>query len=190
MDDQTEAINVIMGKQSNAFKEFNNGLQIAFMPSERIDSFLKDYTEFYTHSLNLSENEIIKARERSRKDGFVDKEYQPVNYSEISETGLVFFNPKSGCEIVFNVNSAFPLPNNPYFEEELSDEHMMRLLMDQSISAELVMFCIEHCTKESPFFKTIIGKNYFDDLDFLLRFWKSDQYFTKPAVTLFGTNKK
>jgi hypothetical protein len=48
------------------FKAFNNGLQIAFMPSSGIDKFIRAYTEFFNNSLTLSEKEIEEAKQRSR----------------------------------------------------------------------------------------------------------------------------
>ena len=180
----------MLEKQFKAFRDFNNGLQIAFMSSDKIDEFYRAYTEFFNNSLNLSDKEIKEAKERSRKDGFFGVENEPKNYSEVSETGLAFFNPKSGSEIALAVNSAFPLPNNPYFEEALSEDHIMRLFTDKSISAELAMFCIDNCKTELPFFNNGVGKRYLDDIDFLLRFWKKNNYHSKPSITFTGQYDK
>lgn len=190
LDHQTKEVNEMLEMQLKAFKDFNNGLQIAFMPSDRIDEFIRAYTEFFNNSLNLSDKEIKDAKERSRKECFFGTEDKPKNYSEVSDTGLAFFNSKSGCELALAVNSAFPLPNNPYFKKELSEDHIMRLLMDESISPELAMFCIDNCKTELPFFNTSVGKKYLDDIDFLLRFWKKDNYQTKPSITFTGQNEK
>ena len=103
---------------------------------------------------------------------------------------MAFFNPKSGGEIALAVNSAFPLPNNPYFEEESSEDHIMRLLMDESLSIELAMYCIDNCKIELPFLNKGVGKMYLDDIDFLLRFWKKNNYHTKPSITFTGQDEK
>lgn len=189
LDHKTKEVDKLLEQQLNAFKDLNYGLQIAFMPSDRIEEFIKAYTEFFNNSLNLSDKEIKEAKERSHKEGFFETEYKPLNYSEVSDTGLAFFNLKSGCELALAVNSAFPLPNNPYFEKELSEEHVLRLLMDESISPELTMFCIDNCKKELSFFSNDIGKKYLDDIDFLLRFWKRGNYNTKPSITFTGQNE-
>ena len=188
LDHQKKEVNELLEKQLKAFKEFNNGMQIAFIPKERINEFIKVYTEFFNKSLNLSDKEIKEAKERSRKDGFFGTECKTKSFPEFSDTCLVFFNPKSGCELAFGVNSAFSLPNNPYFDKELIDDNIMRLLMNDSISAELVMFCIDNCKSKLTFFKTGIGKKYLDDIDFLLRFWKKDNYWAKPSITFTGQN--
>ncbi|NEW79785.1 MAG: DUF3843 family protein [Gelidibacter sp.] len=186
LDHQKKEVEEVLEKQLKAFKDFNNGLQIAFIPSNKIDEFFKAYIDFFNNSLNLSAKEIREAQKRSRKDGFFGIEDKPENYSEVSETGLVFFNPKSGVEIALAVNSAFPLPNNPYFEEEFSEDHIIQLLMNESFSIELSMYCIDNCKKKLPFFNKGVGKMYLDDIDFLLRFWKKNNYHTKPALTFTG----
>jgi len=89
-------------------------------------------------------------------------------------------------EVALNVNSAFPLPSNPYFNKEDSQEHLMNLLMNKSLSTELVMYCIDNCKTKLPFFNEDIGKKYLEDIDFLLRFWKRDNYHTKPSITFTG----
>lgn len=186
IDHQRKDTDELLEMQFTAFKSFNNGSQIAFLPSEKIDDFYKEYMEFFNNSLQLSKKEIKEAKQRVRKDGFFDINDESKSFSEVSETGLVFFNPKSGCEIALAVNSAFPLPTNPFYKDENSDEHVKRLLMDENISTELVMYCINKCKTELPFFKKGVGKTYLDDIDFLLRFWKKDNYNAKPSITYTG----
>lgn len=186
LDHQTKEIDHVLNQQYKAFLDFNNGLPIAFMPSEKVDTFTRNYMEFFNASLKLSPKEQKAAKQRARDEGFFGTEDEPRNFEEVSETALVFFNPKSGVEIALATNSAFPLPNNPYFEEAESEEHILRLLMDESISVELAMYCIEKCKSKLPFFKEGVGKSYLKDIDFLLRFWKKDRYQTVPSITFTG----
>jgi hypothetical protein len=189
LDHQTNKVNEVLKMQFKAFNEFNHGLPIAFMPSDRIEKFVRYYMEFYKNSLNLSDKEIKDALERSRKEGYFGTDDKSKNFAEVSESGLVFFNPKSGCEIAMGVNSAFPLPNNPFFDKALSEDHVMQLFMDESISTELAMYCIDKCKSKLPVFKTTIGKKYSDNIDFLLRFWKKSNYHSKPQITFTGMNE-
>jgi hypothetical protein len=182
LDHQAE--NEVLEKQYNAFLAFNDGLPIAFIPSEKINAFIKNYTEFFNASLKLSSKKQKEAKQRARDDDFFGTNDEPKNYEEISETALVFFNPKSGVEIALATNSAFPLPNNPYFDKTESEEHILRLLMDESLSVELVMYCIDNCKSKLPFFKDDVGKLYLKDIDFLLRFWKKNNYHTIPSITV------
>ena len=150
LDHQKDETMEMLEKQYKTFLNFNNGSPIAFMPTNKLMDFNKDYIQFFNDSLNLSEKEIKEARERSRKDGFFgDEKEEPKDFTEIAETGLVFFNPKSGVEFAMEVNSAFPLPTNPYFDKEESEDHIFRLFMDESIytksmrrSNSLVITCI------------------------------------------------
>jgi hypothetical protein len=187
LDHQSEKVNETLQIQLDAFKAFNNGSQIAFMPSNKMDEFIRKYTEYFHHSLNLTKKEREEAKKRARKDGFFETDDNKIkNYSEVSETGLVFFNPKSGVEIALAVNSAFPLPENKYFNKQNSTEHIMRLFFTEELSTELVMYCVDNCKSKLPFFKTGEGKNLLNDIDFLLRFWKKNNYHTVPAITFTG----
>lgn len=183
LDHQKQETDEMLKKQLAAFIDFNNGSQIAFLSSVRIEEFYKGYIEFFNNTLNLSEKEIKEAKQRARDDGFFGTNEMHNDFSEVSETGLVFFNPNGGSEIALAVNSAFPMSSNPYFKEEDSEEHVMRLLMDESISTELVMYCIDNCKAKLPFFTKGVGEKYLEDIDFLLRFWKKDNYHTIPSIT-------
>ena len=176
--------------QLSVFKELKNGSQIAFLPSDCIEEFYKSFVEFFNNSLNLSEKEIRESKQRAKNDGFFVTNDKSKNFSEVSETGLVFFNPNSGTEIVMAINSAFPMPLNPYFKEEDSLEHVMHLLMDQSISTELVNYCLDNCKTKLSFFKEGVGNKYLNDIDFLLRFWKKDNYYSIPSVTYTGQKEE
>jgi hypothetical protein len=187
LDYQQESVKEVLEKQFQAFKDFNNGSLIAFTHPDNVKDFFNSYTTFYNNSLNLTEKQKKESRERIRKDGYFDgNTNSDLVISKDFNTAVLFFNPKSGCEVAYNVNSAFPLPTNPYFEPELSEQHILTLLMDESISTELAMFCIDNYQSELPFFTNGIGKTYLKDMDFLLRFWKKKNYYSKPAITMVG----
>ena len=186
LDHQEKDMEDILEKQFNAFKEFNNDSQVAFVESDKIDAYVKKYTEYFNETLNLSKKEIKKAKQRVKKDGYFGAENESIDFSEVAESALVFFNPKSGVEIALAVNSAFPAINNPFFNKDESEDHIMRLLMTEEISTELVMYCIDNFNSELPFFKEKEGKIFLADIDFLLRFWKKNSYFAKPSITFTG----
>lgn len=87
----------------------------------------------------IKENETYCFRERAKKDGFF-QENSSFDFSDQGENGLVFFNPKSGCEIAFDINSAFPLPNNPFYNKEESEEHIIHLLINENLSKRTYAF--------------------------------------------------
>lgn len=176
LDYKSDEIGAALNEKLQAFLDFNKGSQIAFLPAEEIKTFCDEYTNFFNKSINNRVEENETPKESNRRNQLCDEENKFNNLSEVAETGLVFFNPKSGIEIALGINSAFPLPNNPYFKEKDSDEQILNLLMNKNYSTELVRFCIDHCKNQLPFFKEGVGEKYLEDLDFLLRFWKSNKY--------------
>lgn len=186
LDYQNKDMDDILGRQLKAFIEFNNNQQIAFMDSNKIELFLKDYIEFFNNSLKLSQKEKKEAKQRAREDGLFGNENETKDFTKVSESGLVFFNPKSGAEIALAVNSAFPMKNNPFYNEDESEEHIMRLFYAEELSPELAMYCFDNFNKDLSFFKSAEGKLIIDNIDFLLRFWKRSNYYTKPAITFTG----
>ncbi len=190
LDHREKNVDEFLKKQFNAFMDFTNGSEITFIESDRIDDFIRSYTEYFNNTLKLSKKERGKARERAKAEGYLGSNEESNDFSDVSESGLIFFNPKSGVEIALAVNSAFPLPGNPFFNKEESEEHILRLLMNEDISKELAMYCIDNFQSELPFFKGKEGKMYLADIDFLLRFWKKDNYFTKPSITFTGNSKE
>jgi hypothetical protein len=186
LDHRTTNMEEILRDQLKAFKEFNEDKQIAFMGSEKIGSFITNYIQFYNNSLKLSKKEKGEANKRARKEGFFGGDTKKTDFSEVAESGLVFFNPKSGTELALGVNSAFPAKNNPFYNEAASTEHIMHLLIAEDLSTELVMYCVANFKSDLAFFKNDEGKLYLENLDFLLRFWKRGNYFTKPSITFTG----
>ena len=63
----------------------------------------------------------------------------------------------------------------------------MTLLVGPDYSVGLVKFCIENYKKNLPFFSEAEGQLYLENLDFLLRFWKKENYYTRPSITFTGT---
>lgn len=186
LDHEVKGTNEILQKQLEAFKEFNEGSQIAFMPSDKINAYLHGFMKFYNESLNLSKKERIASRERAKKEGLFDFEQGKINFEEFEKNGAVFFNPKSGVEVAMGVNSAFPLPNNPYFDESQCYQDLMFLLASDEISTELVLYCIEQCKDDLPLFNESTGKFFLENIDFLLRFWKKKNYHAKPNFSYTG----
>ncbi len=187
---KSEEIQDSLKKQYKAFLHYNNGLPIAFMTSDKLTEFPREYLDFYRDALNISQEEIEESRKEARKEGFLGsgEEQKANDFSDIADSGLVFFNPKSGVEIVLECNSAFPVAENSFFNEEESEDHIFRLLMDESISAELAMYCIDNFKDKLPFFTKGAGKLYLNDIDFLLRFWKKERYYAEPSITAIGEN--
>jgi len=170
-----------------AFKEFSGGSQIVFLKVDKIDNYIRNYIEYFNKSLKLSEKAKAKAIKRIKKEGLLDIDTNNTSYLtdlEDAESGLVFFNPKSGIEIAVDINSAFPSPENPFYNEQENEEAILKLFMNESYSTELVKYNIDNFKNEIPFFKKPEGQFFLENADFLLRFFKRGYYHTEPQITL------
>ena len=187
--DQAE-IATILKKQEEAFLAYNNGSQIAFVDGKDIPTFLSDYFEFYNESLGISEEDRNEAAQKQKNEGYLknpeDKEHRSEN---LDEPLIVFFNPSHGIELINDVFGAFPDKNNPYFEKE-TKEDFLHMVCSTDISKEFVDYCVETYKNDLSFFKTAPYANYLEDLDFLMRFYKRQHYFTRPGVILTGLADK
>ena len=181
----------ILKKQKRAFLGFNKGSHIAFMKTEQLENFITGYNTFYIESLGLNDQEIQDAQKRSKKEGFLkDQTKLDFDFSKDFEVAIVFFNPKSGIEMAFNCNSAFPASNNPYFNPEESDEDVYYILTSEEISKELADYCLDNFKDKLTFFKNSTNQKLLKDVDFLLRFWKRHNYHTEPQIALTGLEEQ
>jgi hypothetical protein len=187
--DHGEQAPEILEKQEQAFLRFNHNSPIVFLPTDQIESFLNDYTTFYNSLFQMEERE--SAMERLKESTFLgERKHEKPDFSGMAESGLVFFNPKSGCEIAVGINSAFPAKENRYFLEDESEDAIFSLFMSPEFSKELVLYCIDHYKDKLPFLKEGEGRKYLDDIDFLLRFWKQEDYFSKPSISYLDSNRR
>ncbi len=177
----------LLHQHAEAFKSYNNGSLIAFMTTDKMTAFTEGFLEYYNR---LTDPKRAKSKTTKQKDVsdelFGDREKEFSGLPDTGEPGLVFFNPKAGIEMAYGVNSAFPLPGNPWFDESESEKDILYLLMSKDISTELVYYCIEHCSDRLPYFKQDKGKRLLDDIDFLLRFWKGKEYHSEKRVGYIG----
>ncbi len=181
LDFETTQMISLLDEQRKSFLSFNNNSPIAFIPSAKINSFMKDFFSYHNARLNFSKEEENEAIE----SGIIDNEVKiELNLSEDGGSALMFFNPKSGVDIVLNNNSAFPSKENPFFVKKDSYEDVLYLLMSDQCSTELAMYCIDNYKTVLPFFTSDIGAKYLLDIDFLLRFWKTENYHTFPSLTI------
>lgn len=187
LDFGNEKVTELLQNQMESFLKFNNGSQIAFMPTSEFEDFSNDFIEFYNNSLKLTPDQIRQSNNRAKKAGVGNEKLgQTEVLSDLDERGLIFFNPKSGLEMGWGITDALPLPQNPFYDEEESEDSFMTLLTSPELSKELALYALEHCKGEIKFFQSENGKSISMDLDFLMRFFKKEHYHTQPAVSLVG----
>lgn len=185
LEEESKEVQKSLDEQYKLFLEFNNGSPIAFMPSEKVSEFNQRFFEYVSASKNSDNKKKQKAIENAKKKGYTKAlsnfDYQ---FTDDEETSVVFFNPKLNIEIGTGIISAFPAPDNPFFNMEESHDHILDLFLEPEFSPELALYCVKHYKDKLPYFKTKIGKAYLRHLDFSLRFWKGKNYHTKPAIVL------
>jgi hypothetical protein len=180
---ENHKIKEILQDQVKSFKLFNNGYEVAFLKSSEVNQFVNSFMQFYNESLHLNETQKQQTKNRIKKNGLDENDFN-LSLEDTEDEVLVFINPNSVVEIVFNLNSAVPMPNNPFFKDELFEKHVKLLLMGNTSSIELVNFLVSNYKDEIPYFKDGLGKKYLEDFDFLLRFWKGEKYYSKPVLSV------
>jgi len=189
LEADSKAVKETLAEQEKSFLAYNKGHQICFLLAENIDNFMNGFLKFHNDTLNLSKKEKEAAIKRIRKDGlFIDDDEVVIetDYKDKKEGRLVFYNPKVGIEVLHDLNNAFPMENNPYFDIDKSDTAIGQILVSPFASKELVHFAIEKGQYILPYFKGEKWNSYKNDLDFLLRFWKNSEYKRLPEVMLVG----
>ena len=180
-DDENEKKKFVRSFEK-VFLELTNGKPITYMRENR------EYAEFYLH-LSRKHAKIVDPQ---ITDEELDEYYK--NFIEDSENTFsgnneaigVFFNTNRGFEMYYeSVISCMPDESNPYYAHKtfnLSD-----LITNQVFSPEFVTYIIENelirlhlCNYKNPDIFDIIKEN----LDFLLRFYRRSNYFSKPEVTI------
>lgn len=188
LDNQPQDMQSILEKQSEAFKKTSKGAPIVFLKSDNIESFIQKYTINYNKLLMLSDEDSEKASKRAKEEGFFGGASS--SSPDLPESALIFFNPQRGIEVALDVNSAFPVPENSFFDPENSKLHILQLLADPFTSKELAMYCIDNFKSKLPFFQEPEGRLYLSEIDFLLRFWKKEHYVSEPAIAFTGNPQK
>lgn len=188
LDYDKDEVKELLSDQHSAFLDYNNGSQIAFLPTKNIDTYCQNFIEFFNKQIKTVEhNSAAKSMAAEFKEN-INKFRTVPQFPTTTQSSLVFFNPKRGLEVAVDVNSAFPTASNPFFKEDLCEKNLIELLTNDSLSTELVLFCIEQYESKLSFFQEDMGKLFLSEIDFMLRFWKNDNYRTTPAVSIFKQN--
>ena len=186
-DGMIEKQREVLQKQRKAFLDFNNGKSIAFFEtSEQAGKFALEFMEFYKKSLQISSRDEREAVKRARKKGLPGMPVELDFDDEVKNLpGFVFFNPESGIEIAYGFNEYIPDPDNPFYDKEKSREAAIEILISPEVSRECSLYLAglmefgTLCFPGEP-----DGKNLEENLDFLLRYWKRKNYYSKPEISL------
>lgn len=186
LDEDQEGMKAFFAKQQESFRAFTGGYDMAFMPTPEVEGFINTLMEFYNEGLGLDDQSKEQFDQRLREAGIrlaaKEKKIEDKKTQDSSEIAVVFFNPKKGLEVAMYVYSAFPLPNNPYFDESQTAEHVQTLFLSENTSKELCLYCMDHFGEKLPVFQEGLWKLWMDDIDFLLRYWKRENYHSAHSI--------
>ena len=133
--------------------------------------------------MKLSKKEIENAQKRRKKKGFFDAGTK-TDFEIDDMPGIVYFNPRTGIEIVLGFNVIIPDPQNSHYDESTDHDEVLMLLYSKECSSNLVKYLIENYNLPGIKFPGERDENILvDNLDFMLRFWKNNSYFPKPGIT-------
>ncbi|MBI4648625.1 MAG: DUF3843 family protein [Bacteroidia bacterium] len=172
-------------QQYELFLRFNNNKPIAFFKnSTELEKFVNGYYDFYQQSLKLSEKEIEEAIERARQKGLTEKKTGiKLDYHDVP--CLVFFNKLSGIELGIGIAKYIPDKNNPYYDKNLEAWKIIHILVSKDFSKEFFMYLVNNYEiKGIQFQGETDNKIMLNNLDFMLRYWKRGNYFSKPQIVL------
>lgn len=186
-----KAIDKNMKLFEEAFLKFNKNSLVAIMKENQIQNFIDNFIESYHDNLKLTKKEKEQANASAKKDGFFGGKNSNNlfnNFEKGNDLVVVFCNPKGGLEFYFEIDKAFSITK---FSSDIEvQEEITRLLMSDEYSTELVHYFLDKNLSKVKILQEKPFKQYIDNLDFLLRFWKVDNYETIPKQTIIETKKE
>ena len=186
-DEEVEKKREFVGAQHEHFLRFNKGNSIAFLSGKKaLEEFIGNWNSWYTDTLHLSEKDILEANERAAKAGLSGIQ-EKIELDVPDRPIFVWFNPRAGLEIIFGFNEIIPDPANPWYDENADITQTLALLILPDCSADAMKFLVKQYKLPGfrfPGDKT--SRNILHDLDFLLRFYKKEDYFPVPRISFVG----
>lgn len=172
-----EIINDVLDKQLKAFKSTTGGELIKILPAREVEQFFNQYNFNYQKIIGVSSDKMTDPP----NDVFSAK------FNNNEDIVVIFFNSKGGLENYFNIESAFPIHTNIFFDEDYAYEDIDDLIKSDFISPELVEYCFQEF-KDNMYYKEYIEENpWVEDFKFSLTYYRKNTFETIPKITL--TNK-
>jgi hypothetical protein len=177
LEDRMDDLNDVLMRQQKAFLKISNGKPFAFVMDDQVNQFIRDFHNLYNTLVASTSETNLELPDLSNSTS-------DIKVKDGQTPCIVFFNPKGGLEIAMNYCSAFPVEWNPYFNEEDCENDVIGLWSDKSISTEISKYCLENFRDKYQFLQRDGGENLVQNFDFMMRFWKAENYKTKPSVSL------
>ena len=98
---------------------------------------------------------------------------------------LAWFNQEAGLEFLYGFNEVIPDKKNPWYKREARFAEVIYLLIADSSSADLTRFLLSSYDMPQPYFPGEGGLQLMkDNFDFILRFYKKDEYHSSPRLAM------
>ena len=158
------------------------GSSIVFASEDQLQNCLDLFQNQYHKGLkNNTQKDFLEAQQRFRSKGYFSKND---NFGSTNKNNnvIIFFNKNQGVEIYNNICNIIPDEKNPFYKEE--DTLQIKLILfSPEYSKEFAEYFVANYASKLDFFKTGTGAKYLNDFDFLLRFWKPNNYFNLPTIS-------
>jgi hypothetical protein len=173
----------IVRKLEKVFLEITKGKRIVYVRGNR--EFAEFQLNLFRKHAKITDPKITDKEWNEKSKNHIEQLKNSTPFEHDEAIGI-FFNSNSGVEIYReSVISCMPDKNNPYYFHEKFD--VTDLLIIDTFSKEFINYIIDNklinlciCDYENPNMFSIV----MDNLDFLLRFYRRSQYFSKPEVTI------
>jgi hypothetical protein len=176
----------LLNNQEKAFLEMNNK-HIQFLSSrDNLQEFYQVFNDYYIR--------VLKQNMPAEKDELFEKE--ATKKPTLSIEGLkehnqnnpvtVFFNPEAGVELYFGFTRLIPDEDNPFYQGENETDELLSLIHSQQVSPAFANYVFTNYGLEKTGMNGENNVFFMENLDFLMRFHKRNNYFTKPAVTVLN----
>lgn len=168
---------IILDLQLETFLENSNNSPIAFFSRKaNMEEFLNNYFKKYNKKIDKNHNKTPI------------KDFSSVPNELEDNSFICYFNPKAGLEIIYGFNIFIPDKNNPDFDPDTL-ETPLEILSSESVSADFAKYVVENYDIKNLSFSNEREQNtLLENFDFLLRFWKRDNYFSTPQITIYNSS--
>jgi hypothetical protein len=166
----------IQAKKIAVFQKFGPKSPLIFLSSSDFPAFHEKMAQ-----LALIDGEIEETAQNQYKE-------PETTWAEGDRGYMVFMNPVRGIEFKKGSYPCIPDPKNPEYDPDCPMEaSITQLLLQKETSTELCHYILNTYKKEFSFPESITYRSYMENLDFVFRFTKRDNYRSYPNVSVINS---
>ena len=162
----------MLTRHEECFKDLTGGSLLAYFSNT--DQYVEFAKRFIVHIFEKANPEERYPNDNLNKMDFGDHDLEDI---------VLFFNHHSGTELYPNLTFIVNDPRNPYYDpDEAADIQL--LITEKTISPQFVKYLVENEMITFDRDKNMDDQTIKDNLDFLLRYFKTGDYYSEPRITL------